>query len=145
MRHQAGRPSGDRRLGPADFQQSTAGQRIDVPADLQQQTAATVERSTVKRDIGAMRMLRYSGHGNLPGSERHAGTPVREELDEFCAADHHSSGNQVVLVELAPLEARRTANYSALTVWPAAALARGASSLPGQPISPAAGTTKSNA
>src|SRR6266702_6556922 len=60
------------------------------------------------------RRLPRRGHGvvgegreSAVALEAHAGTPVREELDELGAAHDARAGHEIVLVELALLEARR--------------------------------------
>src|SRR5205814_595585 len=50
---------------------------------------------------------RGARHGLLHRSVTHAGAAVGEELDQLRAADDARTGHQVVLVELALLEARR--------------------------------------
>src|SRR5947207_14269877 len=67
-------------------------------------------------DDRAQLRLRHArrGHGvvgegreSAVALEAHAGTPVREVLDELGAAHDARAGHEIVLVELALLEARR--------------------------------------
>src|SRR5207245_7367199 len=105
---------GDR--GGTKFEELAALHRIHVLTDQKKEPVAAIQIAAVEARIGvelvSVNGLHRSGSSLRVGEPRNrsvadAGTALGQELDELRTADDRGAGHQVVLVELALLEARR--------------------------------------